>query len=165
MAENSEGGVGILSTMNVKKLNCDPAIAVAQKKSIDLCRIWGFVTDIKAGVNPRDGSQMIALVGDFMGVNLETGEMARSGRLFLPGGIHETLAAPFQGLKDDDDKPRLKFGFTIASFPSTAPIGYSYKATPFEKPSDDDPLAELTKAALAIGGTKVKALAPPTKKK
>lgn len=164
MAESNDP-VGVISTLNIKKLGCDPASAVAAKKTIDLCRVWGFVTGIKAGINPRDGTQMVALTGDFMGLNLETGEISRSGRLFLPGGIHETLTAPFLNLKEGDDAPRLRFGFTIASFPSTAPIGYSYKATPFEKPSEDDPLAELSKAAFALGRPERKALAAPVKKK
>lgn len=163
MADQNDA-VGLISTMNIKKLGCDPASAVAAKAEVALCKIWGFVTGIKAGVNPRDQSQMIALIGDFQGVNLETGEMQRAGRLFLPGGIHETLTAPYVNLKEGDEKPRLRFGFTISSLPSSAPVGYSYKAMPFEKAGADDPLAELTKKALE-GFSPKKALPAPAKKK
>lgn len=150
--------VGFVSKLTLKKMGVNPQDGA--KKDTPLARIYGFVSGIKIGTNPNNGDAYTALQGDFEGENLQTGEMFRSGILFLPGGIHETLTSPFDNLKEGEEAPRIKFGFTINAFPATNKIGYSYKAIPFVQPNKDDALVAMraeAKAApkqIAQGGKK-----------
>jgi hypothetical protein len=82
------------------------------------------------------------LTGDFVGVNLQDGTEYRSGKLFLPGGIHETIES---AVKNNEGKA-VKFGLEVRSVVAANPIGYSYQAVQLLKPEGSDPMDELRRA-------------------
>jgi hypothetical protein len=151
--------IGMITTMNVGTIGCD--LSAIKKNEKELCQIYGIVTGIKVGINPRDQNPYTALIGQFEAINLETGETFRSGKLFLPAGLHETLTSIYEKLGDDDDVPTTEFGFTISGFPAANLTGYSYKAAPFAKPSATDPLMLMREKAKSA--PRLKALPAPAK--
>jgi hypothetical protein len=144
----------ILTKMSVKALGANPARAKTEEKSVDLVRIYGIASGLVFKADPKTGDIQTAISGDFEGVNLESGEVFRSGILWLPGGIQELLInAVDSGETDKNDKPvynSVRFGFTISAVPATNPIGYSYAAEQLIDAKKDDPLADLREQLPAL---------------
>ena len=111
-----------VTKLTLKTMGCNPARAAAAKSKVALARIYGVATGVKIKTDTK-GDTFEAITGTFEGVNLETGEIFRSGLLFLPGGIHETLTVHAR-----EDGAAVRFGLEIFAIPATNPIGYSYSA-------------------------------------
>jgi hypothetical protein len=133
----------IISKMSVKSLGCKPTGGDPKDPSKPniLCIIAGKASGIKMGED-ANGKVWSALTGNFWGQNLATGGTFRSGKLFLPSGIHETLEAAVQGLPEAGGV--IKFAMKFQSVEAKNPIGYSYQAVnlmPIE--ADTDELADV----------------------
>ena len=72
-----------LTKMSVKGLGCKP---VGSDTPTPLCQILGKASGTKTGENKATAQIWTALSGQFMGVNMVTGEQFRSAKLFLPSG-------------------------------------------------------------------------------
>ena len=116
--ETNEAQVQI-TKMSVKGLGCNPGSLKP------LCQILGKATGVKSGEDST-GRVWSALVGDFLGVNLEDHKQYRSGKLFLPSGIHETIESAVKSLPESGGV--VKFALELRSVKASNPIGYSYQA-------------------------------------
>lgn len=158
----------ILTKLTLKGMRCNPKKVTAKDENDNtphiMARIYGYGSDIKVKVD-ASGNAHVGLMGDFEGINLETGDIYRSGILYLPGGIHEQLTAPFEAynkLSDEDKKkttpPKVEFALEIASVKASNAAGYSFAAKSLMAPKTDaDPLAALRNAVNA----RVKQIAAP----
>jgi hypothetical protein len=149
-------GVSLVAKLSPNSINPNAATMVKTMTGANakypLCTIIGIASGLKHGEDKnKPGQFWTALTGDFLGVNLETGEKFRSGKCFLPAGIQDVVEAPLSAAelhKDADGKPdpqsvSMKFGFRIYSVKATNPAGYTYAAEILLKPSENDPLTEM----------------------
>jgi hypothetical protein len=122
---STQKDVLMISKMSVKGLGCKP---VGEKEPKRLCRIFGKADGIKMGED-KQGKVWSALTGSFAGVNLDSGEEFRSGKLFLPSGIHETVENAVRTIEADGKEGQsVQFALEIHSIEASNPIGYSYRA-------------------------------------
>jgi hypothetical protein len=146
-----------ITKMSVKGLGCNPGSLTR------MCQIMGKAIGVKTGEDAT-GRVWSALIGDFRGVNLETGEVFRSGKLFLPSGIHEPIEAAVKGLGDKGGEGVVKFALELRTVKASNPIGYSYQAvTLLPITAETDSLADLIAAVPEV--KLLAALAEPAKKK
>lgn len=143
-AENTAGaapqGAEYLTKLTLKGMGCRPGRAAADGKKVALARVFGIATEVKAKEDAK-GQIFEAISGTFEGVNLETGESFRSGLLFLPGGLHETVTAQLR-----QGPAAVKFSLEISAIPASNPIGYSYSAKSLIPDIGQDALADLRQA-------------------
>ena len=148
----------IISKMSIKGIGCKPTGGDpkdASKPNV-LCVIAGKANGIKMGED-TNGRVWSALTGTFWGRNLATDETFRSGKLFLPSGIHETVEAAIKSLPEGGGQ--VKFAMKFQSVEAKNPIGYSYQAInlmPMETETDE--LGDLIELA---GGADQKQLEAP----
>jgi hypothetical protein len=156
----------IVSKMAVKSIGCDPMKRPDDGKPLPLCVFFGKADGIKEGEG-RDGRMWSALTGSFAGVNLVTGDEYRSGKLFLPSGIHEIVENAVKSIKPDDTEAYVKFALQIAVIKAANPIGYSYQATKLIDVAEGDELSEIREQLPATAAKQLAApaAAPPAKKK
>lgn len=103
--------------------------------------------------------------GNFMAVNLLTGEEFRAGSCYLVGAANELLAGAI------GDSP-VEFGFVIGvELDDASATGYVYTAESLIKPTENDPLTLLSKsisaaapAQLALTEAEPKAVVKGSKK-
>lgn len=146
-ASEESKAASILTKMTLKGMGCRPQRAAAEEKRVPLARIYGYASGIKAKED-ASGNIHQAIVGQFEGINLETGEVYRSGILFLPAGIHDLLAKPAS-----EQGANVQFGLEIHSIPATNAIGYSYMAKSLLPVTGKDLLTDL-RSTLALGHDK-----------
>lgn len=141
----------VISKMSIKSIGCNPKAASAKneadKTPVVLCVIFGNAVDAKTWEDNRIGRVCSCLIGDFGGINLqqgtpEYGQSFRSGKLFLPDGIYETVETAVLG-DGSKDPNSVEFAFELQAVRATNPIGYSYQAIPRIRPVAEDPLARI----------------------
>jgi len=156
----------MVSKMSVKGIGCKPFGAPLSDPK-KLCAIMGKATGIKCGEN-ANGNVWSALTDSFRGEDLVTGGVFRSGKLFLPSGIHEVVESAVRNLPEGGGV--VKFAMLIQSVEAKNPIGYSYQAInlmPIESETDElaDVIALATATRLQIEAPKetpVAEVATPT---
>ena len=139
-----------LTKLTLKGMGCNPRVAATEEKKVPLARIYGVATGIKVKVDPK-GDNFEAIEGSFEGVNLKTGEVYRSGLLFLPGGIHETLSG---SLKKGGEGTTIRFGLEVSSIPASNPTGYSYSAKSLIPDAGGDLLADMRTSIMGLPAPK-----------
>lgn len=122
--------------VNPKKIHAAPE----SQRALDLAVILGEASGIKQVDDPAHGTIHEALTGRFQATNCETGDVVRSGMLYLPKGIHETVTAAVKKAEDGDV---VRFALRVRSVRAENPAGYSYEAVPLLKPEESDPLDKL----------------------
>lgn len=154
----------LISKLSVKGIGCVP---IGRKEATRLCIVVGKATGIKTGDQKSKDGEIIgkwsALHGVFQAKNLESGEVFRSSKLFLPGGIHEVVEEKVKALGESGGT--VEFALEIRSIESSSPAGYKYQAVPLIEPKEsEDELASLV--AASEGRKMLEAPAPeaPTKK-
>lgn len=113
----------------------------------DLYRVGGVVKRCESvETNFGDSTR---LIGDFLAVNKQTGEMFRSNRLFLPSIISEEMEAAV----DPSTKSQVEFAFDIYIIPDDkSATGYVYMAEPVVKARESDAMAQLAgKMGITLG--------------
>lgn len=143
----------IVAKLSVKTMGCNAAAVkgMPEGQKAELCRIYGMVMDVEQKEDKfKEGAFVTKFQGTFEGINLETGEIFRSGVLYLPAGISETMEAAFKQIQLQDKTAQVQFAFEIRSVKAGNPIGYSYEAQAIRRPSKDDPLAELRQSMLSL---------------
>jgi hypothetical protein len=129
--------------------------SICGKKSMGrICVILGRANGIKTGEDAQ-GKVWEALTGTFEGRNLQTGEVFRSGKLFLPSGIHETIVDAVKALPEGV-VGAATFAFEIRRVEASNPIGYTYQAVPLIKTEIEKD--ELHNVLNAIGDRMPKAV-------
>ena len=151
----------LISKITPKTIKTKPGLAKVEEREVACAQIFGIATGTKIKTMPN-GDSFTAIVGTFEAVNLHNGEVFRSGEMFLPGGIHETIEEP---LKSGDDLS-IRFAFELYAVPADNPIGYSWEAKVLNRPAEHDALADLRQAVMDDGVKPVLAIdEKPSKKK
>lgn len=135
-----------VSKLTIKAMGATPAkvVGLPDGNKWPLARIFGKVSDVKTKESQTiAGSIEVAFIGNFEGINLETGEVFRSGRLYLPKGISELMEKTFEQLRKQDKNADVSFAFEIRSVKASNPIGYSYEAQALQSAQKMDELAHL----------------------
>lgn len=143
-AAAADAGPVFLPKMTVATLGTVPARAKAEKKRVHLCRIIGSATGTKLKTD-QAGEPIVAVIGNFEGTNVETGAVAQSSVLYLPGGIQETLESAIDGREDKN--AAVPFALDVFSKPDNNKAGYTYDVEFIQKPQGRlDPLEALRQA-------------------
>jgi len=148
------------------KIDTLPPVAdmiVGKKKiTVSLCRIVGRTDRSKPDSSKM--SDFVRFHGEFIGVNLLTGERFDSGSIILPGIAESAVYAQLSGLPKDDKGNAngvVEFAFEVGvKFDETAATKYVYTVNPLMEAKPSDPM----KVLLDSTGT-LKAIADKTAKK
>lgn len=119
-----------------------------------LMRVYGQCDSIKLG-NTTFG-ETVEFKGTFEAVNILTGEVYRSSRLFLPPVLTEMVRNEVVAAGDNG----VQFAFDIGADSANTPHGYQYTITPLSAPSQTDPLSQM-KAALLANAPALPAITAP----
>lgn len=143
-AAPADTGPVFLPKMTVATLGTVPARAKAEKKRVHLCRIIGSASSTKLKTD-QAGEPIVAIVGNFEGTNVETGAVAQSSVLYLPGGIQEVLENAIDSREDKN--AAVPFALDVFSKPDNNKAGYTYDVEFIQKPTGRlDPLEALRNA-------------------
>lgn len=120
-------------------------------KEYALGRLIGIAKGFIARTNPKDGTAMEGLSGEFRSVPSEN-EIAKgreeleSGVLFIPDAFHTMIAAALRAAQKDDPMAEIRFAFDVKAIRANNPQGYSWDFKPLiERPEGANRLDELTK--------------------
>lgn len=136
--------VNIISKITMRTIGCIPG------KIEPLARIFGKATNVKdVESEAKDGSMQTfkCIEGMFEAINLQTGELFQSGKLYLPGGMHEMAVKGIESLEKGDV---LEFALDIRSVQSSNKVGYAYEARPLVAPTKADELEAMRKLLPAL---------------
>ncbi len=132
-------------------------------KKFLLGTIFGIATKVGKKGRQNDPTQIDTwLVGDFEGIPAEADkDTVRSGKLFLPEGIHNMIAAQIEG---ENAASSVQFALEVYTQRSTNAAGYEWVVQPLVKTDVADPLAAMRQqiadkksgAAQIADGTKSK---------
>ncbi len=139
-------GRTILPKMSIKTLGANGAIVLVTKAKTPLCRIKGIARGIKVA-NGNDGTPVFGMTGQFIGLNIATGEVFDSGVIYLPAGINEMFLTPLEAALAEDAKASVRFALDLFAVPSTNKAGYSFEAASLIEASTIDPFAEMSAEA------------------
>lgn len=147
------GEANLIGKLTLKGMGCKPQKVTAlegERGKMALAHIIGKAQEVRYQ-DDKSGSGTIHtfFVGNFEGVNLETGDVYHSGKLFLPRGISELVEAAIKEAQKTDKNASVSFAFELRSVKANNPIGYSYEARALKKPEQEDELGELRKLLAA----------------
>lgn len=144
----AHGPTGIarkLSAKIITGLNADEIAVIGRKGKTALFHIIGSAGEVKT-VETTFGPS-VGLLGQFEGVNAETGETFYSGVAYLPLHITNMIVGMMK-----KSEGAIEFAFTVGVQPSDSRMGYEYFAATHVDPRKDDRMETLRKL-----------LPPPTK--
>ena len=108
--------------------------------------IVGIVNRTKEGSS--DFGPYLALHGTFQATNLETGEISRASKCYLPDLVTDMIAGQMVGEVNE-----VQFGFRVGVIrDDTAATGYVYAAEPLVELQQNDPLAGLLQLTGPVKG-------------
>jgi hypothetical protein len=135
-----------------------------------ICIIMGKANGLKSGED-ASGKVWTALTGVFEGrvtAGENAGDVFRSGKLFLPSGIHEAVEAAVKslpGFAENKTIGAVKFAMEITRVKDSNPIGYSYQAVniiPMDAQEDDlSDLVALAEARISAKQPEAKQIEAP----
>lgn len=112
------------------------------EKQVDLFAVTGIANDIKTGTSTY--GDWTALIGQFEGANVETGEGYISTQLYLPEPMNSVIA---ERIKAGDTG--VEFGVIIGVKPADNAFGYEYTTKPIVQPKENDALSDLRSKMMA----------------
>jgi hypothetical protein len=148
----------IISKITVSSIGCKPGLVVALpdgELELPLCRIYGNLTSRKEQFDKDKGNTYVFFQGTFEAINMQSGEVFQSGKLFLPGGISQMVEDAVS--KNPDSS--IAFAFQLNAIKAKNPIGYSYRVLALKNPYVNDPLDEIRKLVAAAGSIEPRKLA------
>jgi hypothetical protein len=132
------------SKLSVKTLGCKAGLLLglpAEIQKLTLCRLFGEANAVKVQINKEDpDNNWTYFVGSFEGINMQTGETLRSGKMFLPKGIQEALETAVAEATKNDPTNVVAFAFEIRAVRSTNKAGYTYEGAAIQSPERNDRL-------------------------
>ena len=120
-----------------------------------IMRVYGVVRGIQKGVKLDQDTQgnpisrpWTALTGSFQAVNIATGEIFASAKVFLPDVAGELVINAFEQAQEGDNPGNpgasIKFAFDIKKITSEKSVtGYEYAAVSLIEAAASDPLSEM----------------------
>lgn len=131
-----------VSKMSIKTMKCDPKATKNSATPIPIARIYGTVDDSKVIDSDKTGKPSIQFFGTFEGVNLQTGEVFESSKLFLPRIVEDVLETAIHP-SNGEKRSNIAFAFELSTGAGESPVGYVFSAKNLRKLQENDPLAEL----------------------
>jgi hypothetical protein len=144
---NKTKNVQLISKLSLTTIGTTGKLLAAAKVSdpsitrLKLATIYGQAFGIKIKTNKDTGDVYESITGEFEAVNVINGNVYRSGILYLPDGIHQTVEGAVKALQNDNDS--VTFALDIYAVPSTSPAGFAYSAESLIKAKKVDPLEEM----------------------
>jgi hypothetical protein len=110
-----------------------------------ICRISGYATGTKSGMTQY--GPWTAFLGDFAGVNHDTGEITMGKACLIPGAMGDALIESFAELAKESDAPKMRFSVDVFVKRNAREPGkkYDYKVAPVLE-------AKLSSPAIALLG-------------
>lgn len=104
--------------------------------------VFGIATGVKRVPNKADPTKYDeSLSGDFETLPADKEfDAVRSGKLFLPEGLHNMIASKLQG---ENASASVQFAMEVATIKSTNAAGYTWSFTPRFETAEADPLAKI----------------------
>ena len=164
MAETTQVSESIVSKLTIASLGCNPSAVKTLPPEelvngeLPVARLYGKLTDVRYQEDKAKGQVYTYFVGTFEGINMQTGEVMRSGKLFLPKGISELVEDATKKAREIDEKASIAFAFEVRSIKATNPIGYSYKVLALKSPEAEDELKLVRDLVHKAGTVEVKRL-------
>lgn len=106
-------------------------------ESMLVMRVIGVANKTVTGNS--DFGAFVGFLGNFEATNVATGEVFRSGQMFLPNVCSNLLEAAVAA----NGGANVEFGFDIGVKEADNAIGYEYTAAPIIEASETDPVALL----------------------
>jgi len=102
---------------------------------------YGKLEDLKTGQDDK-GNPWTKFLGMVEAVNMDTGEVFRSGAIFFPNSISSSIEGGLKKAKEDKDFSSLEFAVEVGAKFSEASIGYEFLVKSLIQPKkESDPLA------------------------
>jgi len=109
---------------------------IIKRKKFDLMDVYGKATRMKTVTS--DFGTAVRFIGQFRAVNLATGEVFESTRLYLPGSMEEELSAAM------DNGGSAEFGIRInVNYDKATTVHYYYDCINLVEPASNDVFALL----------------------
>lgn len=158
-AQNStQADSSIISKITVASIGCKPGEVNAKENEgiteLPLARLYGTLDAAKPQVDVASGRTDIVFVGNFEAINMQTGEVFKSGKMYLPKGLSELV----EGEVNKNPGTAIAFAFELRSIKANNPAKYSYKALPLVSPEKSDALSALRERVLKAGSITAKTL-------
>ena len=151
--------ITIVSKLTIKTMKAQPARHSVEKDNL-IATIYGRCTDKKAGTS--DHGEFVRFIGEFEGINADTGEAYRSGNMIVP----KTLEALLDQAIILDETNAVDFAVEVWVEKNESSItGYSYLVKPLIKPAESDALASLRQLAAPSTQKQLEAPVDPKAKK
>ena len=114
------------------------AAEAAKGEPVTVMRVVGIARGFETGEG--DNGPWVKFKGNFQGTAVDTGELFKSGKLFLPGVASDLLEAELM----NDEVTNVELAFDIhAVEDDTSAVGYVYTVTPLIEVGENDPIMAL----------------------
>lgn len=151
----------LIAKITIKTLGVQPE-AHSIKEQVDLARIYGVARLAKEMVGKMtdsgDVQTSVRFLGEFEAVNLHTGEVFNSAKLYLPKFLEEMLHT---AIVADKEQNGVQFAFQVSVKPGKSPVGYVFIAQSLLAPKENNVLADMRKSFPALAAP-AKALPKPS---
>ncbi len=145
--------VELKSRLTLKEMGCkaDDVLKMAESPAnrgvipeLRLAHIYGQASRCGVQADKNTGQEFVYFIGTFEGVNLQTGEVTQSSKLYLPPGASETLEDMINRVQDRRKGAIVNFAFEIVSVPSDETrSGIAYKTRTILQPEQSDMLGRV----------------------
>jgi hypothetical protein len=147
----------IIGKITMSAIGTKPGLVVTLpegQNELALARIYGKLNEVRYQADKDKGVTYTYFVGSFEAINMQDGEVYRSGKLFLPKGISELVEAAV----NKNPNAAIGFAFEVRSIKANNPAKYSYKVLALKNPEAEDELKEIRNLVQKAGTIDVKRL-------
>jgi hypothetical protein len=130
---------------------------------VPVARFYGTVSRVAIQNDKMGtGQTYTQFIGNFEGVNLVTGEVVQSARMYLPDGASQALENQVSELQSKNKTAITQFAFEIRAVKASTKqgMGYAYETAAILKPTQADPISAMRQAVSAATAPKAGADAP-----
>jgi hypothetical protein len=137
--------VELASRLTLKDLECDPSEVLKLpegKTKLAIARMYGICRRVGFQEDDRTNATYVFFVGDFEGINLQTGFTLQSSKLYLPEGSSQSLESIVHQVQQRRKGAAVQFAFEIRTVKnSDSRTGYTYETSAIMQPDLLDQLA------------------------
>jgi hypothetical protein len=147
----------IISKITMATIGCKPGLVAALpdgQNELPIARLYGKLTKVGYQEDKASGQTYTYFVGTFEAVNMQSGEVFRSGKMFLPKGISELV----EQAVNKNEGAAVSFAFQVNSIKANNPIKYSYKVLALKSPEAEDELKAIRELVAKAGTLEAKRL-------
>lgn len=148
--------VGVISKITMATIGTKPGLVTALKdeegNELPIARLYGKLSEVRYQDDKAKGQIYTYFVGNFEAINMQSGEVYKSGKLFLPKGISELVEDGVKKGREKDPNASISFAFQVNSIKAKNPIGYSYKVLQLKPVEPEDELKAI-RDLIAKAGT------------